>query len=144
MRENTAKDRELAVEQSKNMSETERKSAEARVGYQRSIIEARETKAKESLAKARQAMARVGDKPATSPEVLLSLNEAFVGYNGYLDVIPDDADVRIERAKTHQMRRNYDLAIVDLERAAQLKPEFAKGLQDQIAQLRLFLARTPK
>jgi len=144
MRENTTKDRELAIEQSKNMTETERLSAEARVGYQRSIIEARESKAKQALAKAREAMARAGDKPASAPEVVLALNEAFVGYNGYLDVIPDDADVRIERAKTHQMRRNYDLAIADLERAAQLKPERAQALRDQVSQLRLLLARNPK
>src|SRR5436853_1052222 len=111
MRENTAKDRELGIEQSKNMTETERLSAEARVGYQRSIIEARESKARQSLAKAREAMARVGDRPSSNPEVVLALNEAFVGYNGYLDVLPNDADVRIERARTHQMRRNYDLAI---------------------------------
>lgn len=144
MRANTAKDRELAIEQSKNMTETERLSAEARVGYQRSIIEARESKAKQSLAKAREAMARAGDRPTSNPEVVLALNEAFVGYNGYLDVLPDDADVRIERAKTHQMRRNYDLAIADLERAAQLKPERAQALKDQVSQLRLLLARNPK
>jgi uncharacterized protein YciI len=81
---------------------------------------------------------------AGSPEAVLALNEAFVGYNGYLEVLPDDADVRIERARTHQMRRNYDLAITDLERAAELKPERAQALKDQVSQLRLLLARTPK
>jgi hypothetical protein len=55
MRENTAKDQELAVEQSKNMTETDRKAAEALLGYKRSVIEAREAKAKQSLAKARAA-----------------------------------------------------------------------------------------
>jgi tetratricopeptide (TPR) repeat protein len=144
MRENTARDQELAVEQSKNMTETDRKAAEALLGYKRSVIEAREAKAKQSLAKARAAMARVGNSPANTPEATLALNEAFVGYNGYLEVLPDDADVRVERARTHQLRRNYDLAIADLERAAQLKPETAKACQDQIAQLRLFLARERK
>jgi hypothetical protein len=62
----------------------------------------------------------------------------------YLDVNPDDAAVRIERAKTHELRRNYDLAIADLERVIQLQPASAKMFQDKIAQLRLFLARSPK
>jgi hypothetical protein len=59
-------------------------------------------------------------------------------------VNPDDAAVRIERARTHELRRNYDLAIADLERVIQLQPASAKMFQDKIAQLRLFLARTPK
>jgi len=79
-----------------------------------------------------------------SPDLAQALNEAFVGYNAYLDVLPDDADVRIERARTHQLRRNFDLAIADLERAAELKPDRAPALRDQVAQLRLLLARTPK
>jgi hypothetical protein len=141
------KDVELALESEKSIVDSDRKAAEARVGYQRSIIEARETRAKEALAKARDAMARVDARmrtTATSPEITLALNEAFVGYNAYLDVLPDDADVRIERARTHTLRRNYDLAIADLERSADLKPERAQALKDQAAQLRLLLARNPK
>ncbi|HEV3029828.1 MAG TPA: hypothetical protein VG457_19770 [Planctomycetota bacterium] len=147
LKENSSKDQDLAVEQSKVITEAERKAAEARQGYQRSIIETREARAKEALAKAREAMARVDQRMkavAASPEITLALNEAFVGYNTYLDVLPDDADVRIERARTHQLRRNYDLAITDLERAAQLQPERAQALQDQVSQLRLLLARRPK
>jgi len=145
--ENSSKDRDLAVEQSKVMTETERRASEARLGYQRSIIEARETRAKEALVKARQAMARADDRmktAANSPEIALALNEAFVGYNTYLEVLPDDAEVRLERARTHQLRRNYDLAIADLERVAQLRPERAPALHDQVSQLRLLLARNPK
>ncbi len=140
--ERSKHDEELAVETSKSMSEAERKASEARVGYQRTIINERETRASEGLKKARAAMARV-TAPGT-PEHTQALNEAFVGYNTYLDVLPDDADVRIERAKTHELRRNYDLAITDLERAAALKPEQAPALKDRVAQLRLLLARTPK
>jgi tetratricopeptide (TPR) repeat protein len=147
MQENSSKEQDLAVEQSKNITEAERKSAEAMRGYQRSVIEAREAHARQGLAKAREAMARVDDRMKTtssSPDITLALNEAFVGYNTYLDVLPDDADVRIERARTHQLRRNYDLAIADLERASQLKPDRAAALRDQITQLRLLIARTPK
>jgi hypothetical protein len=145
--ENSSKDRDLAVEQSKVITEAERQAAEARLGYQRAVIEARETRAKEALAKARGAMTRVDERmktAASSPEITLGLNEAFVGYNTYLEVLPDDADVRMERARTHQLRRNYDLAIADLERAAQLRPERAQALKDQVSQLRLLLARNPK
>jgi len=147
LRERSQRDDDLAVEQSKNMTEAEKKSAEARRGYQRSIVEAREARARQALAKARDAMARADDRLKTapsSPDLPLALNEAFVGYNGYLDVLPDDADVRIERSRTHILRRNYDLAIADLDRAAELKPDRAPALRDQIAQLRLLLARTPK
>lgn len=144
MRQQTAHDQDLAVEQSRNMTEADRRSSEARIGYQRSIVERREARAKEALAKARLAMTRAAAAPANSPEATLALNDAFTGFNAYLDVLPDDADVRVERARTHQMRRNYDLAIVDLERAAELKPDRAAALKDQVAQLRLLLARTPK
>jgi hypothetical protein len=145
--ERTAHDQELAVESSKNMSEADRQYSEAVVGYKRSLVQRREAIAAQSLVKAREAMARADAllKGGTaSPELPPALNEAFVGYNAYLDVLPDDADVRIERARTHQLRRNFDLAIVDLERAAELKPDRAPALRDQVAQLRLLLARTPK
>ncbi|HZE97903.1 MAG TPA: hypothetical protein VE981_12820 [Planctomycetota bacterium] len=147
LQERSRKDEELAVGSSRNMSETERKSAQARKGYDRSIIQARETRAKEALAKARAAMARADTALKTapqSPEISLALDEAFTNYNVYLESLPDDADVRIERSRTHTLRRNYDLAIADLERAAQLKPAAAKACQDQISQLRLFVARDPK
>jgi hypothetical protein len=139
--ERSKHDEELAVETSRSMTEAERKSAEARVGYQRSIVEVRELHAREGLAKARAAMARADQQPI--PETGL-LNEAFVGYNTYLDVLPDDAAVRLERVHVHELRHNYDPAILDLERAAALKPEQAPALKERIAQFRLLLARTPK
>lgn len=142
--ERSQHDEELAVASSKNMTETERKSAEARVGYQRSLVESREIRAREALKNAREAMARARSSAVGSPEHTQELNQAFVGYNAYLDVLPDDADVRLERAKTHQLRRNYDLAIADLERVAVLKPDLAPELEGRVAQLRLLLARTPK
>ena len=145
LQERSKRDVELAVGQSRNMTEADRLSSEARRGYERSIIAEREAKARQALAKARTAMAKVATAPSiATPEATQALNEAFVGYNAYLDVLPDDADVRLERAKTHEMRRNYDLAIADLERAAQLKPDQAKPLNDRIAQLRLLLARNPR
>jgi len=139
--ERSKHDEELAVETSKSMTDAERKSVEARVGYQRSIVEAREARARENLAKARAAMARATQQP--TPEVAL-LNEAFIGYNAYVDVFPDDAAVRLERVRVHELRRNYDLAIIDLERVAVLRPEQAPALKERVAQFRLLIARTPK
>lgn len=143
--QSSKKDVDLALESERSTVEADRKAGEARAGYQRSLIEAREARALEALKKARGAMASATALSDTKdPRYALSLNEAFVAYNTYLEVLPDDADVRIERARTHQLRRNFDLAIVDLERAAELKPDRAPALRDQVAQLRLLLARTPK
>jgi tetratricopeptide (TPR) repeat protein len=139
------KDVELALESEKSSVDADRKAGEARAGYQRELIMNRDARAGEALGRARAAMARVTpSSDPKSPDIAQALNEAFVGYNMYLDVNPDDAAVRIERAKTHELRRNYDLAIADLERVIQLQPASAKMFQDKIAQLRLFLARTPK
>lgn len=141
------KDVELALETERSNLEADRKAGQARAGYQRSLVEARETRAREALQKARAAMVRAESRlsagPA-APEVTLALNEAFIGYNTYLDVLPDDADVRVERARTHELRRNYDLAIADLERVIELRPDSAKTYKDKISQLRLFIARPPK
>ncbi len=136
------KDVELALETEKSNVEADRKAGEARAGYQRGLVETREARGREALARARAAMNRATNP--SSPDYAQALNEAFVGYNTYLDILPDDVAVRVERAKTHELRRNYDLAIADLERVIQLKPETASTFQDKIAQLRLFIARTPK
>jgi tetratricopeptide (TPR) repeat protein len=139
------KDVELALETERSNVEADRRAGEARAGYQRELINAREARAREALTKARDAMTRAAKFPdLRSPEAVQALNEAFVGYNTYLEILPDDVEVRVERSRTHELRRNYDLAIADLERVIQLQPASAKMFQDKIAQLRLFLARTPK
>jgi tetratricopeptide (TPR) repeat protein len=143
LRERSIQDDELALETERSRAETERKAAEASRGYKRAVVTVNEKAAREQLARARAAIARV-DKLTNPIEINLALNEAFVGYNMYLQEIPDDAAVRVERADTHQRRRNYDLAIADLERAIELQPDLAPTLKDRIAQLRLFLARKPQ
>jgi tetratricopeptide (TPR) repeat protein len=147
MRERTSKDEDLALETEKNTSESDRKAADARRGYNRSLVAAKESEAQAQLAKARAAMARVDtmlNSGTLPPELTVSLNEAFVAYNGYLRVFPDDAVVCIERARTHEIRRNYDLAIADLEHAISLQPNLEPALRDRIAKARQMLARTPK
>jgi len=147
MRERTRKDDDLAIETEKNNADSERKAGDARRGYNQALVTARESEATQQLAKARDAMARV-DKMLGSgtlpPELTVALNEAFVAYNHYLRVFPDDAVVCVERARTHEMRRNYDLAIADLEHAITLQPNLEPALRDRIAKAKQMLARKPQ
>jgi hypothetical protein len=147
MRERTRKDDDLAIETEKYNSESDRKAAEARRGYNQSLVSVRESEAIQQLAKARDAMARVDKMLGTGtlpPELTVALNEAFVAYNHYLRVFPDDAVVCVERARTHEMRRNYDLAIADLEHAITLQPNLEPALRDRIARAKQMLARKPQ
>ena len=147
MRERTRKDDDLAIETEKNNADSERKAGDARRGYNQALVAARESDATRQLAKARDAMARV-DKMLGSgtlpPELTVALNEAFVAYNLYLRVFPDDAVVCVERAKTHEMRRNFDLAIADLEHAISLQPTLEPALRDRIAKAKQMLSRKPQ
>ena len=141
--ERSKKDDDLALETERSRTEADRQAADASRGYKRAVISGNEAVARGHLEQARAAMARA-QKLGDSPERRQALNEAFVGYNMYLQEIPDDVEVRIERAGTHQARRNYDLAIADLDRVIQLRPDLEPSLKDRIAQLRLFLARKPQ
>lgn len=147
LRERSAKDDDLAIETEKAHTEADRRAGEASRGYKRAVISTNEAEARKELAKAREAMGRVDALLKTSgppDQLILALNQAFVGYNMYLKEIPDDAPVRIERARTHELRKNYDLAIADLERAIQIDPTLSLTLKDRIAQLKLFVARKPQ
>ncbi|HVE38906.1 MAG TPA: hypothetical protein VNM14_03395 [Planctomycetota bacterium] len=141
--EHSRKDDELALETERSRVEAERQASDASRGYKRAVVSGNEAVAREHLAKARAAMTRV-EKLTEPAERNKALNEAFVGYNMYLQEMPDDVEVRIERAGTHQARRNYDLAIADLERAIELRRDLEPALRDRIIQLRLFLARKPQ
>jgi tetratricopeptide (TPR) repeat protein len=147
MQERTRKDEDLALESERSNVDADRKGAEASRGYKRSLVTAKESAAREQLAKARAAMARVDQilqRGGFPNEIGLRLDEAFVAYNMYLQETPGDAAVLIERARTHELRRNYDLAIADLDRASRLKPELEPALKERIAQLRLLLPRKPQ
>ena len=147
LQERSRKDEELVLETVQSNRDADRKSAEARRGYTMGVLSEKEAQARESLAKARAAMARVETilQSGTLPsELTLHLNDAFVGFNRYLSEIPDDAVVCVERARTHELRRNFDLAVADLEHAIALKPELEPGLKSRIAQLRLLVARKPQ
>jgi len=71
-------------------------------------------------------------------------NEALVDFTRYLETFPDDVDVRIERAGILEQLRRYDLAISDLRRAAELKPDRAAALEQHILELRRLSSPRPK
>ena len=147
LQERSRRDEELVLETVRSNKEAHRQSAEARRGYTMGVLSEKEAQAREQLAKARAAMARVetilqsGSLPT---ELTVHLNDAFVGFNAYLSEFKDDALVCVERARTHELRRNYDLAIADLEHAISVKPELEPGMKSRIAQLRLLVARKPQ
>jgi hypothetical protein len=141
------KDADLAIESDRSNAESDHKAANARRGYYQSLVTARESEAAQQLAKARAAMTRVDSMLSSGtlpPELTVALNEAFVAYNMYLRVFPDDAAVCVERARTHEMRRNYDLAVSDLEHALSIQPALEPALRDRIAKAKQMLARKPQ
>jgi len=147
LQERSRQDEDLVLETVRSNKEADRKGAEARRGYTMGVLSEKEAQAREHLAKARAAMARVESilqSGSLPPELTLHLNDAFIGFNMYLSAIPDDAVVCVERARTHELRRNFDLAVADLEHAVSLKPELEPGLKSRIAQLRLLVARKPQ
>lgn len=147
MKERTRKDEDLAIETEKSNTDSDRKAADARRGYNQQLVSDRERAAGEQLAKARDAMARVDRMLGSGtlpPEIVVALNEAFVGYNMYLKVFPDDAAVCVERARTHELRRNYDLAVADLEHAMSLQPALAPALRARIDKYKALLPRKPQ
>ena len=145
--ERSRKDDDLALETERSRVEAERQASDASRNYKRAVVSGNEAVAREHLLKARDAMGRV-EKMLLSgrlpPELPAALNEAFVGYNMYLKEIPDDVEVRIERARTHELRRNYDLAVADLERVVDLRRDLEPTLRERITKLRALVARKPQ
>lgn len=147
LKERSRKDDDLAVATSKNMTEADRLSAEARRAYQRSLIESREARARAGLALGRSALAMADEKLKRDPGTKAAtkdLNDAFSGYNTYLEILPDDAGVRIERARVHELRGNYSWAVEDLERAVELRRDLEPAVKDKITQLKLLVPRKPQ
>lgn len=124
------------------MAETERKTAQTRRDYDRRLMEERETRARASLEKARASLTRAEERLRTAPaeqDLLFHLNEAAHGFNAYVEIIADDAPVLVERARVHELRRNYDKAIEDLDRAVSLRPDLEPGVREKRAKMRSLL-----
>ncbi len=134
-------DRELdrALESAHARRSADQESLRVVRDYERGALAVRQDAARAQLARGRAAWKLADERLRTAPgepDLILRLNEAFQGYSRYLDVFPDDCDVLLERARVHELRRNPDLALKDLERAAALKPSLAPGLQETLTRLR--------
>jgi hypothetical protein len=75
--------------------------------------------------------------PSTERERYPYVVEATVAYSTYLDRFPDDADVRVERARANELRRDFERARDDLERAVLLKPDLEPRVREKLALFRM-------
>jgi tetratricopeptide (TPR) repeat protein len=139
-----SQDLDLAVESGKARAQADRDSVKVIRDYEQQASTRRRETAQANLAKARTAWSKAQDRLRQAPgepDLVPLLNEAFQGYSRYLDALPDDAEVRVERAAVHEIRRNPDRAIEDLLKASELKPSLAPDLAERIARLRKELGR---
>lgn len=144
LRQRSERELDQALDSSRSRRAAEQESLRVVRDYERRSLNLKQDQARAQLARARAAWSRADEFLRTAPgnpDLILRLNEAFQGYNRYLDVMRDDADVLVERARVHEVRRNPDLALADLERASSLKSDLAPRLQEPISRLRKELAR---
>jgi len=142
-----ARDRRLAEESMRSRAETERLAREAGLAYQRKQLADRETDAGKSLEQARTIMRfveeRLRDAPA-EPQLHLQLVEATGLFNAALQIRENDPAILVERARAYELRRDFERALADLDRAIELKKELAPGLDAKLNTLRLQVSRPKK
>lgn len=133
------KDRQLEVESEQARVETERAVLDTKMAYDRRRLAQREADARAALESARQTLAWIDDrigKDPTDPTIHDRAVEATISLNQYLDSFPDDAPALVLRSRSWELRRNYDVALRDLERALALKPELGAGVRVRLDILR--------
>ncbi|HXX94404.1 MAG TPA: hypothetical protein VEN81_12280 [Planctomycetota bacterium] len=144
MIQKSEQDRRLAEESTIERAKAEQQARDAALAYQRSRIANRDVEAAEALKKARSIMTfaeeRLREAPG-EPQLHPQLVEATIGFNGYLEVFPEDATVHVERSRAYELRRDYERALADLDRAIELKRDLAPGLDRKLQELRLQVAR---
>src|SRR5439155_17538055 len=110
----------LAEESIEARARADQQAREAGIAYQRSRIANREADAQKSLQKARDLMKfaeeRIREAPA-EPQLHSHLVDATIGFNTYLQEHPDDAPVLVERSRAYELRRDFERALADLDRA---------------------------
>jgi hypothetical protein len=75
------------------------------------------------------------------PQLHPQLVEATIAFNGYLDSHPQDAPVLVERSRAYELRRDFERALADLDRAIELEKDLAAKLDGKLQELRLQVAR---
>ena len=137
----------LAEESIAERALAEKRAREAAVDYQRSRLVNRETEARAALDKARATLKfaeeRIREAPG-EPQLNPHLVEATIGFNTWLQDHPDDAPVYVERSRAYELRRDFDRALSDLDRAIDLKKELAPAFDAKLQELRLQVARPKK
>lgn len=144
LRQRSERELDRAMESAHARSAADQESLRVVRDYERRALAVRHDAARDRLARGRAAWKLADERLRNAPgepDLIRHLNEAFQGYSRYLDVFPDDCDVLLERARVHELRRNPDLALKDLERAAALNPALAPGLQETLGRLRKDIRR---
>jgi tetratricopeptide (TPR) repeat protein len=142
MWERSRRDREQAGVAARLAAEADRQARLARLDYERKIVDEREGRARKALEKARAALRRA-EAPAPPGERTFDdpLVEATMHYNVYLDVHPDDAAGLVERSRVHALRRTYQRAVDDLERAIALDRSLEPKVRENLEMLRRMLPK---
>jgi hypothetical protein len=132
-------DRQLAIESARARAEADREAQKVVKDYERRAAATKLETARAALAKARAA----GERARTllqsapgDPALVPKLDEAYGAYTQYLTVVAGDADVLVERAGIHELRRNDDLALKDLDLAVRLNPALEPAVRERLARLR--------
>ncbi len=135
---------EQSVQSSRLRGKTERDAIQIQGDYRRQLVEERQARARAALEKGRAALAlaeRAEAAAPNDPHAYLKMAEAATHLTTYLETNPQDSAVYLERAQAYEMRRNYDKAVEDLERARSIDPSLEPKLRDRIEQLRFFMKR---
>src|SRR5205085_2784572 len=106
--------------------------------------EKRQTEANDALAKARTLMKSCEDRfrqEPSDPQLYLRLVEATRHFNRWLEDNPEDAAVYVERSRAYELRRDFERALSDMDRAIALRKDLALNLDAKLQELRLQVAR---
>jgi tetratricopeptide (TPR) repeat protein len=133
------KDLALEEETARSRLETERKVLETKIAYDRRRLAEIEASARAALERARAALAwidlRIGQDPA-DPTIHDRAMEAKLAADLFLEAFPEDAPALALRSRAWELRRNYDEALRDLERALSLKPDLEPAERRRLELLR--------
>jgi hypothetical protein len=138
-RAQSRQEQDLALESARARADADREAQKVVKDYERRAAASKFENARAALAKARAAGERARTLFQTAPgdpALVSKLDEAYGAYTRYLSIVSSDADVLVERAGIHELRRNDDLALKDLELAVRLKPSLEPAVRDRLARLR--------
>lgn len=143
----SARDQQLAEESIRAMADADRRAKDVRIAYEREQLQKQEKEFLAALAKARDLMKAAEERVKTAPgdpQLYLQLVEATNQFTVYLAGRDTDAAVYVERSRAYELRRDFERALKDVDRAIQLDKELAPKLDPRLNELRLQVARPKK